>query len=71
MAIARQSGMELLGMYSKLTTSFTIILTSQVILSAISIFPIDLFLCVIIVSKLVQKLSYVFSFPPHLIFKVY
>ena len=55
--------MELLGMYSKLTTSFTIILTSQVILSAISRFPIDLFLCVIIVSKLVQKLSCVLVSP--------
>jgi len=63
--------MELLGMYSKLTTSFTIIHASQVILSAVSRFPIDLFLCVIIVRKLVQKLSYVFSFPPLLIFNAY
>jgi len=63
--------MELLGMYSKLTTSFTIILTSQVILLAISRFPVDLFLCVIIVSRLVQKLSYVFLFPPLHIFNAY
>jgi hypothetical protein len=55
--------MELLGMYSKPTASFTIVLTSQVILSAISRYPIDLFLCVIIVSKLVQKFSDMFFFP--------